>query len=353
MRWRYDFSTSLEPQCIVEPNIDLIPETVQTHLDIIAPGSRCASVAFLAEGTYNKAYTVSAVDGTTAACTEYVFRVALPVYPHYKAESDVATTEYVRHSTNIPVPIIYAFDSCPTNKFGFEWILMEKIQGQPLHTTWPNMDYHAQEAITKEIAAWTAQLTRLSFNRIGSIYMTRDSEYMQFFIGPSLHHCLYEGDRLYRDGVHHGPFDSLQAFYDAVLDLTQQFVNDPIQRQHLPLSQTRLDEYLGIASQDSSTVDTQTSACPMCSSDYQLPSDIVQAEADKIDHENFIDGGVGPYALRYLPQDLQAYRKILPFICPLPPQSQPMSTALSHPDLSLSNIFVDESGKIVALIDWE
>lgn len=89
---------------------------------------RKSSVELSAQGAFNQASNIIAANKATGFCEEYVFRVALPIYPHYKLESDVATTEFVRHTTTVPVPIIYAFDSSPNNKLGFEWMLMEKVK---------------------------------------------------------------------------------------------------------------------------------------------------------------------------------------------------------------------------------
>ena len=41
----------------------------------------------------------------------------------------VATINYIRQNTDIPVPIIYHFDSNPYNRLGGEYILMSKVCG--------------------------------------------------------------------------------------------------------------------------------------------------------------------------------------------------------------------------------
>jgi hypothetical protein len=102
-------------------------------LRLIAPQTSEISVEYQTEGSYNKVYTIIASNGATGSCREYTFWVALPIYPYYKVESDVATTEFVRHSTSVPVPIIYAYDSAD-NELDFEWMLMEKVAVKPLHS---------------------------------------------------------------------------------------------------------------------------------------------------------------------------------------------------------------------------
>ncbi|KAM0801918.1 hypothetical protein BDR22DRAFT_796284, partial [Usnea florida] len=91
--------------------------------------------------------------------------------PYYKIESDVATTEFVRLTTSIPVPVIYAFDSNPNNTLGFEWMLMEKVKGMPLGDVWDTMDFDAKQSLTRIIASWMAELSQFKFSKIGSIFM--------------------------------------------------------------------------------------------------------------------------------------------------------------------------------------
>lgn len=124
MRWRHRHYFEYKPQCIAEPAIQVIQAVVQPYVEVVISGAEVTSVQYLAEGAFNKVYTVTVGHKDTGHCQDLIFRVAMPIYPYYKVESDVATTESVRHSTNITVPIIYAFDSSANNKLGFEWILM-------------------------------------------------------------------------------------------------------------------------------------------------------------------------------------------------------------------------------------
>ena len=58
---------------------------------------------------------------------ELVARVARRFMPRLKTESEVATINYLRQKTNVPVPTIYHYDSNPYNRLGGEWILMSKV----------------------------------------------------------------------------------------------------------------------------------------------------------------------------------------------------------------------------------
>jgi len=56
-----------------------------------------------------------------------VARVARRFMPRLKTESEVATMQYLREHTSIPVPTVYHYDSNPYNRLGGEYILMSKV----------------------------------------------------------------------------------------------------------------------------------------------------------------------------------------------------------------------------------
>lgn len=69
-----------------------------------------------------QAYIVTLVDGF-----ELVARVARRFMPRIKTESEVATMDFLRKHTNIPVPTVYHYDCSPFNRLGGEYILMSKV----------------------------------------------------------------------------------------------------------------------------------------------------------------------------------------------------------------------------------
>src|SRR5260221_10826868 len=48
--------------------------------------------------------------------------------PRRKTESEVATMEYIRTYTSIPVPVIHFYESNPYNRLGGEYIIMSKVR---------------------------------------------------------------------------------------------------------------------------------------------------------------------------------------------------------------------------------
>ena len=47
--------------------------------------------------------------------------------PRLKTESEIATMQYLRERTNIPVPDVYHHDANPYNRLGGEYIIMSKV----------------------------------------------------------------------------------------------------------------------------------------------------------------------------------------------------------------------------------
>jgi hypothetical protein len=69
-----------------------------------------------------KGYLITLVDNR-----ELVARVARRFMPRLKTQSEVATLQYLRENTPIPVPTVYYYDSNPYNRLGGEYILMSKV----------------------------------------------------------------------------------------------------------------------------------------------------------------------------------------------------------------------------------
>lgn len=301
MRWRYRWHFGLVSENIQEPNTQDIRETVQQYIDYIAPDTETISVELLAQGAFNQAYNITAENKAAGLRKEFVFRVALPIYPYYKLESDVATTEFVRHTTRVPVPIIYAFDSCPNNKLGFEWMLMEKVNGVSLYDTWDTMEYSVKQELTRTVANWVTQIPRLKFDQIGSLYCRQRADQMEFYIGPTLHSRLYEGDRLFYD-IPRGPFESIQSYLDAVLESTERHVNDPKHEARHKLEAAMDDQAFLISDDESSE----------CSEQDQKSEEEILAQADEKDRRNERWFGVSEDDLEWLPDELRLYRDVLP-----------------------------------------
>ncbi|KAJ8107902.1 hypothetical protein ONZ43_g6587 [Nemania bipapillata] len=160
LAWHKD-GLSLYPTWTVEPTIESIIATLK-----VAIGSDHEyNVQFFHEGALSKLYDVS-FDNQA-----FVMRVCLPVCPQTKTEAEVATLDWVRQHTHLPVPRVRAYDSSRNNPLGFEWVLMTKLEGTPLSAVWSSLTMRLKEYIVKEIAAFTASTFDQAFHDgIGSIY---------------------------------------------------------------------------------------------------------------------------------------------------------------------------------------
>ncbi|KAK4235375.1 phosphotransferase enzyme family-domain-containing protein [Achaetomium macrosporum] len=125
-----------------------------------------ARIRYFAKGTFNRLYSLT-IPGRDPS---YLFRVSIPVEPFFKTESEVATMEYVRRHTSMPVPRVIAFSSSDENELGYEWMLMEMMPGEPVRKVWDAMPAAARVRFFAELAAHVKQLVALRFSKFGSIY---------------------------------------------------------------------------------------------------------------------------------------------------------------------------------------
>ncbi len=152
-----------------EPNVDVIKLLAKRHLIAELPAAfdgELLEVSFFAEGGFNKLYQISCAGHHTS----YLFRVAIPIVPYYKTESEVATIAFVHANTSIPVPRVFAWDSNRGNELTFEWILMEKMDGVPLWDVWRKVPWERKLELTETIAGMIKQLRDRKFDRIGGLF---------------------------------------------------------------------------------------------------------------------------------------------------------------------------------------
>ncbi|KAG9097793.1 hypothetical protein FS749_005488 [Ceratobasidium sp. UAMH 11750] len=132
-------------------------------------GCEPTHIKFLSSGTFHKAFLVSLVDGP-----DVVARIARRYMPKLKTESEIATINYIRTHTKIPVPFIYAYDSDPYNKLGGEYIIMSKAPGVPLIRHFHSMSPATLQALTTNLANLLIPLSTQTFPAIGSLYQTSE-----------------------------------------------------------------------------------------------------------------------------------------------------------------------------------
>ncbi|CAG8899472.1 unnamed protein product [Penicillium egyptiacum] len=147
------------PQWTFEPEPEAIKQTVQS----LRPSST-VEVTFLAQGALNKVYNVSIDD------EPFMMRVSLPVDPYYKVMSEVATMDWVRRITSLPIPRTITYQPSRDNLIEFEWILMTKLPGKRFSDLHQSLSFDVKARLIREFAASSACLFRNQLRGIGNIY---------------------------------------------------------------------------------------------------------------------------------------------------------------------------------------
>ena len=164
--WKDDFTGELMPTWPRTPDIFIIRALAIQHLP---KEYTDVEVGFFAEGAFNKLYSV----WSPHISSQCLMRVALPVEPFFKTESEAATLRYLRKFTSVPVANVIAYDSSSENPLGFEWMLLEKIDGIPLSEAWDVMDFDSKSRLTRGMAHILQQLSVLRFREIGNLYFSK------------------------------------------------------------------------------------------------------------------------------------------------------------------------------------
>ncbi|KAI0287109.1 hypothetical protein BC826DRAFT_73329 [Russula brevipes] len=139
---------------------NILRDVIKEKLDC-----RVGRIEFLSSGTFHKAYSVTLSDGRVV-----IARVARRFMPRRKTESEVATMEYVRTHTSIPVPNVHFYDSNPYNRLGGEYIIMSKADGVPLSSVYQFMPHKTLIALLDNLASIVIPLFAHRFSSVGSLY---------------------------------------------------------------------------------------------------------------------------------------------------------------------------------------
>ncbi|KJZ78297.1 hypothetical protein HIM_02335 [Hirsutella minnesotensis 3608] len=278
---------SLEPRWTTEIDIEVIKKVVEE-----SQAASDVQVEFLSQGAFNKIYTVR-LDQRTL-----IMRVSLPVDPKWKTASEVATMEWIRQHTALPVLSVVAHESSRDNDLGFEWILMSEVPGTTLSKAWTSIDMDAKRALVDELAQYAAASFKHQMRGIGNIFLkSRESSGegdKSTTVGRIVSMQFFWGDRL-RQNVARGPFASSRDWMAAQLDLNKLECQSTL-----------------ASSQDEDEVE-----------DAERTLAIVQRLQDVL--------------ARIFPNS----------------SADTEPSVLFHDDLSRHNILVDEAGALTGVLDWE
>ncbi|TFK48903.1 hypothetical protein OE88DRAFT_1663161 [Heliocybe sulcata] len=296
-----------EPRWTDEASIEAIEQLARDHIQLNGHPLRDISVKFLAEGGFNKLYTVHMDPAPTDS--EYVVRVALPVDPRWKTLSEVATLALARKYCPDVIPRVHSWNADANSQqytSGFEWIIMEKMPGGVLADRWLDMSWYAKTELVRELVGVIAKLSVHRYSCIGNIYphdcVEIDNEHPSSSIFVS-------------DAPTIGRIVSVDFFRDKHLEYD-------VPRGPFHSSHDWLSARLAIILNDA--------------------ADVLQNSSDEDDLE---DAKVS----KDLAQRLFA---LLPSFFP-PSTESPEVTMLRHDDLNEHNILLDGHGKLTGIVDWE
>lgn len=303
-----------------EPALGAIENVCRQQLDI--PSADPCTITFFASGLFNKLYRVDWTGKTLA------MRVTLPVYPRHKTLGEVTTLRWVHENTKVPVPKVVAFDDSNDNEIGFEWILMDFVEGTPARKKWRKMSMEQKVVFTKHVAEIQAELSgcrqpSLTFKSIGTLHAEQSDEgndlkqgLRSVRPGRLVAHEFFMGNHVHHD-IPRGPFSSTHDWLKAQLNLV-------IIEQTAQLEQQNDEDDREDAEDSISSAQKLLKLLPTI---FPAPGGATES---------------------------QGLRHVFPFIKETAePEPEPEPTVLHHDDLHLNNIFIDEEGAVTAVVDWE
>ncbi|KAF7323597.1 Phosphotransferase enzyme family-domain-containing protein [Mycena kentingensis (nom. inval.)] len=171
--------------------------------------NQACTVSFYTQGTFNKLYLIVTAQGESS-----LLRVTLTAYPRSKTSGEVATLQWLRANTGLPIPKVLAFQGSPTPK-GFEWMIMERMPGKPLREAWRGLSMQQKVALVERLAEFQAELHASSHLRFPCIGTLQPGEPTP---GRIVSHRFFMADHP-RYKIPWGPFSSSRDWMDSQLQI--------------------------------------------------------------------------------------------------------------------------------------
>ncbi|KFY07810.1 hypothetical protein V492_06808 [Pseudogymnoascus sp. VKM F-4246] len=292
----------------VVPRWSLEPDPASIAELIKSLGVQDATITFLAQGAFNKVYTV-----TSPSHPDVILRLALPVDPRFKTLSEVATMEWMLHHTSAPLPRVLRYGESRANIVGMEWMLLTKVPGKHLGDVWRTLSYGAKEALVRRVAGIWAEMFRRPMRGIGNIY-SGGAE-----VGRIVSMQFFWANHVHRD-VWRGPFKTSREWILARLEL---YENECL---------VALERWKGDA-------------------DEECDEDNGDDGGDEDDEDEEFDG----YDKEMAEKTLGIVTRLKPLVDKIFPigQQEEEQSVLFHNDLSNHNVLVDHDGTLTGMLDWE
>lgn len=164
------------------------------------------------------------------AASKAIMRVMLPVEPHDKTESEIVTMQTVQRISSLYIPKVINSDSHPNNPIGYEWILLEYIEGTPLpfvagmeEIDWILMSERSQNALIWHLTRFYRAMFEHRLTYIGNLWpgTTAESTKLGNLISPD----FYWADHT-SCVVDKGPFRNSHQWLSARLKIKSRVCQD-------------------------------------------------------------------------------------------------------------------------------
>ncbi|KAJ1533254.1 hypothetical protein HK096_005477, partial [Nowakowskiella sp. JEL0078] len=318
IRWVETLFSS-QPKWVIEPSIETAAHTARTILQL---PEFDGDITTFASGAFNKLFLIECSKGS------FVLRVSMPVDPLFKTLSEVATMNLLSSFSSIPVPRVFTYQTdCQRSLLGQEFILMEKMPGETLHSAWHKMKMTHKISLVESIARVLRTMyasPKMRFLQIGNVYRTNDIALCgepyrfigenvnamddEYVVGRIVSMPFFWNARLQQD-VPRGPFKSSQEWLRSRLLLVLNECNSKLERLHT-----------------------------------------VQRENEKND-EKSLDSDTEEEDVLSIKLLVQRLIRLLPDFFS---DSNNEYFVLHHDDINRSNILVrPEDGHLTAILDWE
>jgi hypothetical protein len=144
------------------PPLDLDYEALKHLASTCLSHGDCIEITTLRRGGFHEIQVLHFEDGWSC-----IARFTRDHEMLCKTESELATIEYVRKHTSIPVPQMYFVNHNESHVVGSPFVLMERLQGQPLCNVWPDLTLEYKKSVIGQLASVLSQLAELKFDAIG------------------------------------------------------------------------------------------------------------------------------------------------------------------------------------------
>jgi len=148
------------------PPLNLNYEALKHVVGHFLPGSHgtCVDIATIRRGGFHEIRVLHFADGWSC-----IARFTRKYEMLQKTESELATMEYVRKNTTIPVPEIYFVNNNENHVVGAAFVLMELMAGEQLRFVWHGLAFEHKLGLVSQLANIVGQLADQKFDRIGSL----------------------------------------------------------------------------------------------------------------------------------------------------------------------------------------